>query len=526
MKTLSLILIVLVISIGMPVTSFAEQSSKDNDNFHKGTIEWISRCHAISSNPTVRVIDIDVNKDPKRIEQFDIEVWSDSENKITNYTVTENDSNTGVFDATVFLSTSESPGQYRIQVFAGDIVFAKYLDHTMPDADKTGMDVIDTFIASELSVLEWGDDGHPEKLVYDPCTLEYLEKNKDRQDKTSIFYPSPLKQIKSGLFPDEIKCKDSLARISNYHDFPVCVKHESAQKLSERGWATDVDLDKKIQREQAYLATLMVWQVAESDQIISIDLEGPHNQAEQILEEYGVSVMSSKVTDDGSFSSTFGNMTHANLKKFFEDNPMELFLKRGLTIYPLGGFTDNTGTYGPFTQYVTEEQGEKMGMILEEYGERRKNMEKVGWDEITRQIEILIGNTHQANTSIEKKWTASYYLNHVPLPNGEFERNIEKVILWNMMDQLESHGIENWENDLTIGTNHANEWSNPSKLCSKIFLDDSTTHYVSAEFYSKPELNITEIIIDDSKPDNCQKWFWIPNDVNFENDIMVFRYND
>ena len=127
---------------------------------------------------------------------------------------------------------------------------------------------------------------------------------------------------------------------------------------------------------------------------------------------------------------------------------------------------------------------------------------------------------------ISDVWTASYYLNYIPLPNGKFEKNIENVILWNMMDQLKNRGIENWENDLTIGTNHADEWSNPSKLCSEIFLDDSTTHYVSAEFYSEPELNITEIIIDNLRPVECQKWFQIPNDVNFENGIMVFKYND
>ncbi|MCH9659115.1 hypothetical protein K0U27_10610 [archaeon] len=513
----------------MPVTSFAEQPSKD-DNFHKGTIEWISRCYMIDSDITVRVIDYDMNKDPEKSEQFDVQVWSDFdvnsdfENRIIDYTVTETGADTGIFESAVFFTTTDdSPGK-RIRVVDNDVVFAKYADYTIPAT--LNHDVIGTFVMSGLFVLERDDNGRISKITYDPCALVLLEKNQEKFNELDIFYPAPLKQIKSGLHVDEIKCKKSLALVSKNDGTIACVTPESVQKLSERGWTAGVDLGKKIDKEQAYLATLMTWQVADSDQIISIDLEGPHNQAEQILQDYDVSVMSSKVTDDGSFSSTFGNMTHANLKKFFEENPMDLFLKRGLTIYPLGGFTDNTGTYGPFTQYVTEEQGEKMGIILEWYGERRKNMEKVGWDEITQQIEILTGNVHQANTSVEKKWTASYYLNHIPLPNGKFEENLENVILWNMMDQLESRGIENWKNDLTIGTNHADRWSNPSKLCSKIFLEDEREVYVSAEFYSEPELNITEIIIDDSKPDRCQKWFWIPNDVNFENGIMVFKYND
>ena len=133
---------------------------------------------------------------------------------------------------------------------------------------------------------------------------------------------------------------------------------------------------------------------------------------------------------------------------------------------------------------------------------------------------------YDATTHEEKRWTVSQYLNHLPLPNGKFEKNIEKIILWNMIDELEKHGIKNWRNDPDTGAHTDEGWMNPSKMCSKIFLEDKTELYVSAIFYSEPKLNITEIIIDDSKPAECQKWFWIPNDVTFENSIMVYKYDD
>ncbi|MCH9659094.1 hypothetical protein K0U27_10505 [archaeon] len=129
-------------------------------------------------------------------------------------------------------------------------------------------------------------------------------------------------------------------------------------------------------------------------------------------------------------------------------------------------------------------------------------------------------------THAEKKWTASQYLNYLPLPNGKFEKNLEKIVLWNMMDELEKYRIGNWRNDPDTGAHTDEGWMNPSKMCSKIFLEDSTELYVSSKFYSEPELNITEIVIDDSKPEDCQKWFWIPNDVSFENGIMVYKYDD
>jgi len=140
------------------------------------------------------------------------------------------------------------------------------------------------------------------------------------------------------------------------------------------------------------LVTYMVFRLAGPDHIIAIDLEGPHKQVEQILKDYEVSVMSNKTSDDGLFSSTFGNMTHANMQRFFEENPMNHFVKRGLMMYPLGGYTDNTGTYDPYNQFVTEVQGYEIGQIIQEYENRHNNAEKIGEVRIMQLIESLTGD--------------------------------------------------------------------------------------------------------------------------------------
>ena len=57
MKTRVLIIILLTFSIVVPVTSFAEQPIKIEEDFQKGTIEWISRCNMIGSAITVMVRD-------------------------------------------------------------------------------------------------------------------------------------------------------------------------------------------------------------------------------------------------------------------------------------------------------------------------------------------------------------------------------------------------------------------------------------------------------------------------------------
>ena len=123
------------------------------------------------------------------------------------------------------------------------------------------------------------------------------------------------------------------------------------------------------------------------------------------------------------------------------------------------------------------------------------------------------------NSKIDSnEWTASYYPSKIPLPNGKFDDNLERVILWNMLKELETKNIQNWENDSSIGANTDEGWTNPSKLCSKILLDKDNNKelYVSAAFHTEPELNISEIIIDDLKPTSCQKWFPIPYEIRFE----------
>jgi len=124
------------------------------------------------------------------------------------------------------------------------------------------------------------------------------------------------------------------------------------------------------------------------------------------------------------------------------------------------------------------------------------------------------------------EWPASYYPNKRPLPNGTFDDNLENVIPWLMMQELETRGIENWKNDPSTGAHTDEGWSNPSKMCSSLFVDGETKLYISTSFYSEPELTINEIIIDDSKPLDCQKWFGIPYGVDSKTGNLLYVYDE
>ena len=130
------------------------------------------------------------------------------------------------------------------------------------------------------------------------------------------------------------------------------------------------------------------------------------------------------------------------------------------------------------------------------------------------------------NDKIENGWIVSQYPNEIPLPDGTFDKNLENVIPWLMMKELEQHGIVNWENDPSTRAHTDEGWSNPSKICSGLFFKDETKLYISTTFYYIPELVVTGILIEDSKPMDCQKWFWVPYEIDSETGYLVyFREN-
>ena len=98
-----------------------------------------------------------------------------------------------------------------------EIPYSKYRKISIPFvADTQEIEIIQTFILTLK----------PEmcKVVHDP--------------PHSYLLP-PLKQLKNGIPLDEIQCRESFVLISKHDGSPACVKYESVQKLSERGWAAE-----------------------------------------------------------------------------------------------------------------------------------------------------------------------------------------------------------------------------------------------------------------------------------------------
>ncbi|MCV0367755.1 MAG: hypothetical protein K5798_10910 [Nitrosopumilus sp.] len=230
---------------------FYEQSPESPlQQFQMGTIQWGSRCYSSNDVATITVIDSDMNVDSNVPDQFQIFVWSDwieeetGKNKILPVNVIETGDSTGVFESLVFLGSAyDETSGHRIPVGIENMIFAKYVDYTVPDYDE--LEIIDTAYAKILSIggtwERWEELSslYDIPLVYDPCLKKQMDLvgTDDGFAQLDIFYPAPLKQIESGLSVDEIQCKDGLTMLLSPTDSrPICVTEDTFKKLIQRHW--------------------------------------------------------------------------------------------------------------------------------------------------------------------------------------------------------------------------------------------------------------------------------------------------
>ena len=102
-----------------------------------GEVQWLEASYPASGTGVVRVIDPDLNLNPEAVDNFDVDVWSDSDAGGIDLTVTETNESTGIFEGTVFFTVSQESSGHRLRVAEGDTVTAEYEDGTLPDPYTT-----------------------------------------------------------------------------------------------------------------------------------------------------------------------------------------------------------------------------------------------------------------------------------------------------------------------------------------------------------------------------------------------------
>ena len=118
-----------------------------------GEVEWLEASYPALGSGIVRVIDPDMNLNPEAVDNFDVNVWSDSDVGGISLTVTETNAATGIFEGTVFFDDDSISSGHRLNVEEGDTVVAEYDDLTSPIEDETSVSAT-TLIGTIVPPLE------------------------------------------------------------------------------------------------------------------------------------------------------------------------------------------------------------------------------------------------------------------------------------------------------------------------------------------------------------------------------------
>ncbi len=118
-----------------------------------GEVQWLEASYPAPGTGVVRIVDPDMNLNPEAVDNFDVNVWSDSDAGGIDLTVTETNEATGIFEGTVFFNTAVESVGHRLRVSEGDTITAEYEDNTLPDPyttadelDITGTSIIGTVV--------------------------------------------------------------------------------------------------------------------------------------------------------------------------------------------------------------------------------------------------------------------------------------------------------------------------------------------------------------------------------------------
>ena len=102
-----------------------------------GEVQWLEASYPASGTGVLRIIDPDMNLNPESVDNFKVDVYSDSDSGGIALTVTETNAATGIFEGTVFFTITDGSSGHRLRVAEGDTVTAEYGDNTLPNPYTT-----------------------------------------------------------------------------------------------------------------------------------------------------------------------------------------------------------------------------------------------------------------------------------------------------------------------------------------------------------------------------------------------------
>ena len=97
-----------------------------------GDVQWLEASYPASGTGVLRIIDPDMNLNPEAVDNLEVNVASHTDASGITLTTTETNEATGIFEGTVFFTTTGGSSGHRLRVSEGDTVTADYSDGTLP----------------------------------------------------------------------------------------------------------------------------------------------------------------------------------------------------------------------------------------------------------------------------------------------------------------------------------------------------------------------------------------------------------
>ncbi|MCV0430632.1 hypothetical protein [Nitrosopumilus sp.] len=101
-------------------------------SWNVGTINFMKDVFFLEDAVIVRVVDADMNLNPEALDNLPVQVFSDSDVAGIEVNAVETSESSGLFVATIPLSQNSPSSGNRLYAMAGDDIFAKYDDYTLP----------------------------------------------------------------------------------------------------------------------------------------------------------------------------------------------------------------------------------------------------------------------------------------------------------------------------------------------------------------------------------------------------------
>lgn len=118
-------------------------------------VEFLQERYLIDQEAILRIVDADMNINPEAVDQFEVDVFSDSDPAGIKVIVIEISEDSGLFEGKISFTQKSASSGNRLYGNPGDYVIAKYDDHTLPSPYSTS----DNLEITSSMILE--SDTHP-----------------------------------------------------------------------------------------------------------------------------------------------------------------------------------------------------------------------------------------------------------------------------------------------------------------------------------------------------------------------------